>query len=405
MYASMWSYPWDLADCGIHESLADMKANGLTGVSMITSYHAGRFLQLRSRKRKIYFPEDGVTYYPTDLSRFRRQKIQPRVGKFIQAHPTFWHDLLEESRKLNMTVSGWTVCLHNTRIGMAYPDTCVHNAYGDAVYYNQCPSNPDVRLYMNTLVDDICAHLPLYSLELESLNFMGHAHEFHHEKDGIGLTALEDFLLSLCFCDSCVARAKKEGLDILPAKETVKGWLDRLSERDVPPDLDQKFFAQGIDFFRDTPEVYQFLKWRSTVVTSLMEEVYKTVGGRSKLYFLSLLPHSKSWIFGVDLRSISARCDGAVVCSYDCGADQTKRDLEECHRTFAKGADLLVGMRAFMPEYHNKAEFAEKVKTAYDQKADGFLFYNYGLIPPIHLAWIKDSLQSAEKQTGACPNG
>ena len=173
MYASMWSYPWDLADCRIRESLEDMKANGLTGVSMITSYHAGRFLQLRSRKRKIYFPEDGVLYYPSDLTKFRGQKIQPRVGQFIQKHPTFWTDLFREANRLNMTVSGWTVCLHNTRIGMAYPEVCVHNAYGDAVYYNQCPSNPDVRIYMNTLVDDICGHLPLHSLELESMNFMG----------------------------------------------------------------------------------------------------------------------------------------------------------------------------------------------------------------------------------------
>lgn len=142
MYASMWSYPWDLADCGIGTALDDMQANGLTGVSMITSYHAGRFLCVRSPRRKVYFPEDGVLYYNSDLARFRGLRIQPKVGRFAQEHPLFWDQLLDAAGQRGMTVSGWTVCLHNTRIGMAYPDACVHNAFGDTVYYNQCPSNP-----------------------------------------------------------------------------------------------------------------------------------------------------------------------------------------------------------------------------------------------------------------------
>ena len=31
---------------------------------------------------------------------------------------------------------------------------------------------------------------------------MPYAHGYHHEKDGVGLTAEDDFLLSLCFCPS-----------------------------------------------------------------------------------------------------------------------------------------------------------------------------------------------------------
>ena len=208
MSISMWSYPWDLEDCGMAYALDDMKAHGIDGVSMITSYHAGRFLCIRSPKRKIYFPEDGVAYYPCDMKKFEHQRIQPRQAQFSREHPDFWPKLFEETERRGMTVSGWTVCLHNTRIGMAYPDTCVHNAYGDAVYYNQCPSNPDVRTYMCTLLDDLCTQVPLDALELESMNFMGHAHEYHHEKDGIGLSGLQDFLLSICFCDHCKARAR-----------------------------------------------------------------------------------------------------------------------------------------------------------------------------------------------------
>jgi hypothetical protein len=391
MYISMWSYPWDLVDLGIEYSLKDMQANGINGVSLITSYHAGRFLQIRSNKRKIYFPEDGVLYYPSDLTRFKGQRIQPKVGRFIQEHPSFWDEVFNTAAKLNMTVSGWTVCLHNTRIGMAWEDTCVHNAYGDAVYYNQCPSNPDVRLYMKTLGDDLCANLPWYSLELESLNYMGHLHEYHHEKDGIGLTGLEDFLLSLCFCDSCVKRAKDEGIDILPAKARVKKWLDEMCQRDLPSNRDSEFLNRGIGFFQDTPDVYTYLQWRSTVVTTLVEEFAQAVGKRSKLYFLSLLPHSRSWLFGVDLKQISGICSGAVVCSYDSDTKQAAEDMRESRRDFAGEAELLAGMRAFYPEYSGSVSFAEKVRVLKEAGVTGCLFYNYGLIPEAHLKWIKDA--------------
>jgi hypothetical protein len=396
MYASMWSYPWDLEDLGIAGALKDMREHNLTGVSLITSYHAGRFLQIRSKKRKVYFPEDGVLYYPSDLSRFRGQRIQPRIGRFIREHPDFWDKVFNEAAKLNMTVSGWTVCLHNTRTGMACEDTCVHNAYGDPIYYNQCPSNPDVRLYMRTLIEDLYSTLPWYSLELESMNYMGHAHEYHHEKDGIGLTGLDDFLFSLCFCDSCVKRAKSEGLDILPAKKTLRTWLDEICLRDVPRNRDEEFLRQGFTFFQDTPEVYDYLRWRSTVVTSLVQEAAQGAEGRGRLYFLSLLPHSRSWLFGVDLKKISRICNGAVVCSYDCDTRQAAADLKESRRDFGEHAELLVGMRAFWPEYSGTEPFREKVHAAREQGVDGYLFYNYGLIPPVHLRWIKDALNGLE---------
>ena len=80
MSISMWSYPWDLEDCGMAYALDDMKAHGIDGVSMITSYHAGRFLCIRSPKRKIYFPEDGVAYYPCDMKKIRASAYSAPAG-------------------------------------------------------------------------------------------------------------------------------------------------------------------------------------------------------------------------------------------------------------------------------------------------------------------------------------
>ncbi len=100
-----------------------------------------------------------------------------------------------------LRVSCWTVCLHNTRLGLFHPDAVTRNAFGDPNYYNLCPSHPDARAYVRTLVADVTQRYRPDVVELESPSFMGFAHEFHHEKDGVGLPPEDDFLLSLCFCD------------------------------------------------------------------------------------------------------------------------------------------------------------------------------------------------------------
>ncbi|MER8576253.1 hypothetical protein NKH20_30495, partial [Mesorhizobium sp. M1374] len=82
-------------------------------------------------------------------------------------------------------VSCWTVCLHNTRLGMLHPQAVTRNAFGDANYYNLCPSHPDARAYVRALVADISHSYRPDRIELESPSFMGFAHEYHHEKDGV----------------------------------------------------------------------------------------------------------------------------------------------------------------------------------------------------------------------------
>ncbi|MGO7733708.1 hypothetical protein ACC704_37695, partial [Rhizobium johnstonii] len=62
-------------------------------------------------------------------------------------------------------------------------------AFGNRNYYNLCPSSPAARDYAVTLVRDITTNYRTDMGELESPNFMGFAHEYHQEKDGVGLNA------------------------------------------------------------------------------------------------------------------------------------------------------------------------------------------------------------------------
>lgn len=390
MYASMWTYPWDLDDCGIEEVLAELRACGVTDVSVAMAYHSGRFLQLRSPKRKVYFPQDGVLYYPADPKDFAACRIRPLVGDFAHEHPAFFPELAEKADKHGMTLSSWTVCLHNTRLGYQHPEACVQNAFGDITYYNQCPANDDVRDTMAALMRSVDQSVPLRTLQMESMNYMGFAHEYHHEKDGVGLTALEDFLLSLCFCPACMAKGRAAGIDMEHVRERVRADVEKylaLPRGAVPS---QEFLTLGPNFFADDPDLMAYLTFRTQTVTSLVQRVAGEVK-RAELCFLSLLPNASSWLFGVDLQAISRSCGSTLICSYDSDAGQAGRDMATSRAELDPACRVYTGMRAFTPEYTGKEAFLQKVGASLQAGSDGFVFYNYGLIPQGRMRWIADA--------------
>ncbi|MGO8183063.1 hypothetical protein AB9F40_33880, partial [Rhizobium leguminosarum] len=63
--------------------------------------------------------------------------------------------LVQGSEATGLKVSCWTVCLHNSRLGMLHPDHVTRNAFGNPNYYNLCTSSPAARAYAVTLVRDI----------------------------------------------------------------------------------------------------------------------------------------------------------------------------------------------------------------------------------------------------------
>ncbi len=250
MRLAMWTYPWDVLDCGVATVERDLTERaGLNAISLASSYHAGRFFQPRSPRRKVYFPEDGTIYFRPDPARWEARTIRPRVAALVEREGDVLADLIARRDAGGLAVHCWTVCLHNTRLGMTHPDACTRNAFGDPNYYSLCPSNAEVRAYATTLVADLTHRYKPDVVELETPGFMPFAHGFHHEKDGVGLTAEDDFLLSLCFCPACLAAAAAAGVDGEAVRRTVRAWLIEAAERAVPAPRWPQFEALGAAAF------------------------------------------------------------------------------------------------------------------------------------------------------------
>lgn len=390
MHLSMWTYPWDIQDQGLETLVSDLAGRaGLNTVSIATSYHAGRFLQPRSPQQKAYFPEDGTIYFRPDENLWQGKEIRPLVAQNLVERGDMLEALTRARATTGLKVSSWTVCLHNSRLGMLHPEHVTRNAFGNANYYNLCPSSPAARDYVVTLVCDITVNYKPDMLELESPNFMGYAHEHHHEKDGVGLNAEDDFLLSLCFCDHCTARAQKAGVPVEGARKTVARFIAETCERAVPERQFADFPDAGIDAFRDHPELHAFLAWRTEPVTSLIGEIKGAADPATRIVLIEL---KDAWLGGVDLDAVGKLCDGAILCCYDMTPEAVGEVIRTGRAILGPEKFLGLGLRVFYPEVDGPAVLAARVKNAVEAGADGVNFYNYGLIPAKRLDWVGEAV-------------
>ncbi|WP_439501906.1 hypothetical protein [Aminobacter ciceronei] len=390
MQLSMWTYPWDIQDIG-HDIVARELAEraGMNTISLATSYHAGRFLQPRSPRRKAYFPEDGTIYFQPTASSWDKLTIQPKVADVISEGGDVLAELIRRRDDGGLKVSCWTVCLHNTRLGMLHPHAVTRNAFGDPNYYSLCPANADARAYVRALVEDISHSYRPDMIELETPTFMGFAHEYHHEKDGVGLTAEDDFLLSLCFCPSCLAGAARAGADGEAARRLVCEWINEACERATPSPRFPDFPARGLDTFAPWPQLHAFLAWRFHPVTSLVAELREIAHPATRVVVIDL---KEGWLSGSELASIGKACDGVILSAYGMEADLVPELLATGRQLL--GSDKFLGTcyRLYYPEMSSSEVLAAKVAPALAAEVDGINFYNYGLIPAARLDWIGASI-------------
>lgn len=393
MQRAIWTYPWDIQDVGLTAFLADVTGRaGLDMVSLATSYHAGRFLQPRSPRRKAYFPEDGTVYYRPNPALWADAPIRPLVAQNLEESGDMLAALIAAREAGGPAVSAWTVCLHNTRLGMLHPGDVTRTAFDDPNYYALCPSSPAARRYVTTLVRDITTTYRPDRLELESPNFMGFAHGYHHEKDGVGLLPEDDFLLSLCFCRHCVARAKRAGVDAEAARPIVRRFVAQACERAVPAAQVPAFPAEGIDAFRPWPALFDFISWRCEPVTSLLAEIAEAADPATRIVLIDL---AEAWLGGVDLDAAGTLLDGVILCAYDMGPEAVARLVRHGRTRIGPDRFLGVGYRLFYPEMEDAAALAARVGAACREGIDGLNFYNYGLVPAPRLDWIADALRQA----------
>lgn len=375
---SVWTYPWDLHDIGIAETEARLTAAGANMISLAASYHAGRFVQPGNPRRRIYFPQDGTIYYRPDPACWQGAEIQPLQANIVDTEGDMLAEMIRRRDEGGLKVSAWTVCLHNTRLGMAHPDHTLRTAHGDPSFYGLCPSSPAARAYVTTMVREIVETYAPDRIEIESPDFMAFSHGYHHEKDGLPLTPEDDFLLGICFCPHCLKAATAAGIPAEEARQIVTNRLNSAFSRELP----------AFEPLIPDPALQAYLSWRSTPVTTLVVQLRSVVPPSTKLL---LIDAEGTEATGISLSELIPHIDGILHCAYRTHPDAIAPLMRKTRALLGHEKSLIAGFQLYPPNIASRADLADRVSRV-SPHTDGLNFYCLGLVPPARLDWIRTAL-------------
>ena len=376
MNLAVWTYPWDVADEGIEQVLGNVRdVAHCNAVSLAAAYH--NFKQLRPHGpagRRIYVGEGRVLYFHHEPSGYGR--IKP-VGSTVLNEIDAFQEACDRRGTYQIDVNAWTVVMHNSRLASTYPDAAVLSAQGDPSPHLLCPSNKDSREYAVALCADLAYNYDLRIIELEAVGFLGFEHGYHHDKIGVPLGEGGNYLLGICFCESCLRRAEQNGIDANRIRSLVQSELDGLfeGELDVPPDLAK---SDGMAAWaRAEPEFARYLDSGEKSVASLVNEIRDACHGSGT----RIVIQGENWeqFLSPDaVASVVSNIDGVLVSAYNLTAGEAGQ-LMERSRAIAGDKELIVGIQAHFPEIPSSEEWRGKVRQCIEKGATGLNFYNYGI--------------------------
>ena len=327
-YKAIYAYAWDVAEIGVSAAVDRFLGLGLDTVTIVGSYHAGKFLRPHGKSGKVYFPEDGTIYFKPDLSRYG--PIKPVENSLMSSGKDVMRELAGQSR---IATNVWLVLLHNTRLGLQHPDSVVANAFGDRLIYTLCPSAPEARAYAIGLARDVTESYPVSGVSLETPGFLPYAHGYHHEFALNRPNRWLDSQLGLCFCARCMAGAKSAGIQVEALKRQVKADIEAYlaSDIDFPSDMAEAFWLADV---RGDGELKAYLDWRCSVVTSLVREIRDAVRKDATVAVIPSVarPTAGAWYEGSDLKALAEAAGIVEACFYEHGAERIKADLFDVKR-------------------------------------------------------------------------
>jgi hypothetical protein len=406
MYASLYVYPWDVQDETAPVFCATAREQvGVDTVSLAVSYHAGKLLLPHNPRRKVYYPEDGALYFRPDPAAFARSVIKPHVSALAQEEDML-ASLCAAGGAAGLDVIAWVVCLHNTRLGMAYPAYTPRNAFGDPAITYLCPSHPEVRAYVSALSADLAQRYPLRALQLEAAHHMPFVHGFHHEMQQRVVTPALQVLLGLCFCSACMAQARAAGLDGERVRVWVAGEIEQRLQDETDPIGEVAWeFSSWQEPLEG--ELARYLALRHESVFQLWAEVHRAVRAVSTVPVHLQDPSSHSaqrlsapelaWLAGLEVPPRAGMADGVTMLGYIADLPTFQREVNLYCAHLSSAHPLEVGLRPALPDCRSAEELAAKVAYCAGRDVAGVSFYNYGMLPASRFAWIREALAAVHR--------
>ena len=143
--------------------------------------------------------------------------------------------------------------------------------------------------------------------------------------------------LGLCFCEHCVAGAKRAGIQVDLLRRRVASDIEAYlaSDVDFPSDMAEAFWLADT---RADGDLAAFLDWRCTVVTSLVHDIRDAVRKTATVAVIPSVarPTGGAWYEGSDLKALAGAAGVIEACFYEPGASRIKADLHDVRASAAR---------------------------------------------------------------------
>ncbi|MFQ5463018.1 MAG: hypothetical protein ACE5E5_10380 [Phycisphaerae bacterium] len=249
-------YPWDLRDEGADAVLDRLQGEvGLTGIVLWAA--TPPVLQIRRRpvEPRVFRTRGGVGY-PSDESHYSATRLAPPVADWVREE-----DMLAEvceacARRglgIRFVVSADTVGGNRD----VPSDMVTTNAFGSESRAHLCLLNPDGQGYLQALIEELYARFAFSCLELADFGSRWGEVEAVEMPGSGEASSIARFLLGVCWCDSCMEQARRDGVDAESARGAMAHGLDRYFGQ---PSLGD---AALRPLLSDDGPVGRYLQWQS----------------------------------------------------------------------------------------------------------------------------------------------
>jgi hypothetical protein len=356
----------------------------------------------------VRYLEGGSIYFQPDLARYTEAGLQPHVAQVAQTQDPL-AALMHSANRRQMRVAVWMVMLHNTRLAFEAPECAPLTAFGDPLLNSLCPANPRVRAFARGLAGDVTRYRP-DSIKLEAASYMPFDHGYHHERSFVPLSPNVRYLLGVCFCEHCLARARAAGIDAERVRrrvtELVGPVFESVRHETKETEIEESRLRAECD-----GDLGRFLDVRCEVVSSLVAQIAAAVHAESpstRVVFLDLSGAtlgyatgrpttddpavSIAWRDGVDPAAVATAGDGLGMLGYFAALDRLEREVAAYQRVLPTDRTLEVILRPMSPDVDSPEALADKLAVLRRAGIDDVGFYHYGLMRLESLDWIRAAM-------------
>ena len=396
MPVGFWVFPWDIEDERIDRFAARLERLGAASASPSVLYHSGRALLPRAQRQKVRLLGGPGANFPFESLEAPFGGMESEFA--LRSGKRFWWRLAEALADRGIRLNAWAMPMHGSELGRRLPLSVVRNCFGDPYAYALCPSHPQARRFAESLVGELARSRIFHAIQLESVGYLGYRHFHHHEAEYVGHGPLEELLLSLCFCDGCIAGARQQGIPIFGLRTAISRELERRWSDDVSS-VGVEEVTEALD---ENDDLRALVTFRQSTVASLVSSLAERCRAEStELHsFSAIFPptlEQSMWIEGTDFAAWSQVLDRLIVFGYTAGGpgaaevdeEWTRSELEYAGRYFARSRVNVVLNLA--PRYLPTLDDAKRRFATISQMGFTDLsITNYGMLSETRLDWVPE---------------